>query len=124
MSPPKLLSGFVELMCRIRIEALNIFIGTNEHLQCLDGVLGSVRGRGVAIKPTGSHVLENNCVICTFYILLAVCIQMTGRDKITELLGLSNKTVGFSFVWVISLLPVNLAFWQISQPGCLGSWVK
>ncbi len=124
MSPPKLLSGFVELMGRIGIEALNLFIGTKEHLQRLDGILGSVRGRGVAIKPTGSHVLENNCVICTFYILLARCVQMIGRDKITELLGLSNKTIGFSFVWVIGLLDTlpsgQLGFLAHLATGVLG----
>ena len=74
MSPPKLLCGLVELTCRIGVEALNLLIGTNEHLQRLDGIIGSVRDRGVAIKPTGSHVLENDCVICPFNILLAVCV--------------------------------------------------
>ena len=78
----------------------------------------------MAIKPTGSHVLENDCVICPFNVLLAVCIQVVGRDKIPELLGLSNKTIGFSFVWVIGLLDTlpsgQLGFLANLATGVLG----
>ncbi len=83
VSPPKLLSGVDKLGCRISVEPLHLVIGANKHLQRLNRVLGSVRGRGVAIQPTCAHVLEDYCVVRTFYVLLTVGVQVVGRNKIT-----------------------------------------
>ncbi len=58
----------------------------------------------MAVKPPRSHILDNNCIVNSFDVLLAVGSEVVSCDQVTERLGGGDETVGVSPVLVFGLV--------------------
>jgi hypothetical protein len=62
------------------------------------------------------------------FIFLAAGVQVVGRDQSPNFSAMVTRPSEFRLSGFSDLLersrPVNFACWHISQPGCLGSWVR